>query len=65
MQLTERRRWKEIKFLSDQKDSTIFEGKKKKTIALNILYADEKEVEKKGEIVIIPKINQAYTSFGL
>ena len=64
MQLTERRRWKEIKFLSDQKDSTIFEGKKKR-LALNILYADEKEVEKKGEIVIIPKINQAYTSFGL
>ena len=61
MQLTERQRWKEIKI----KKIVRYLRKKNKTIALNILYADEKEVEKKGEIVIIPKINQAYTSFGL
>ena len=61
MQLTERQRWKEIKI----KKIVRYLRKKNKTIALNILYADEKEVEKKGKIVIIPKINQAYTSFGL
>ena len=61
MQLTERQRWKEIKI----KKIVRYLRKKNKTIALNILYADEKEVQKKGEIETIPKINQTYISFGL